>query len=128
MLTEKWNKATKSNPSGNCLEAKWKTASKSNGNGGMNCVEAQKNELTGYVQVRDTKQQGRGPILEFTPEQWTYLLGKFQEHGMGWPDRDMEFYVVEKHGVKLRFTESEWDAFIDGVLKGEFALPEKVGV
>jgi ABC-type amino acid transport substrate-binding protein len=57
-----WRKATKSNPSGNCLEV------------------AQLAD--GGIAVRDSKQQGRGPVLQYTPQ--------------------------------------EWEAFVDGVKKGEF--------
>jgi hypothetical protein len=48
---------------------------------GDNCVEVAF-AADGYVGVRDSKELGLGPVLEFTP--------------------------------------SEWDAFLDGALKGEF--------
>jgi len=77
----KWHKATASNPSGNCLEARWMTSSWSNGSGGTNCVEVRLDD--DIIEVRDTK------------------------------NRD---------GGTLRFTGSEWDAFLAGAKAGEFDL------
>jgi hypothetical protein len=52
----------------------WRKSSYSNGHGG-NCVEVA--ELTdGGRLVRDTKDQGRGPILRFTASEWqAFVLG-----------------------------------------------------
>jgi hypothetical protein len=51
--------------------ARWRKSSHSNGTGGNNCVEVA--DLTGAVAVRDSK--GRdGPILIFTPSEWTAFL------------------------------------------------------
>jgi hypothetical protein len=49
MLTSDWRKSTASDSGSGCLEARW---------------------VGGMVQVRDTKQGGRGPILTFTPLEW----------------------------------------------------------
>jgi hypothetical protein len=57
-----WRKSTMSSAGDNCVEVAFAT--------------------DGHVGVRDSKEQGLGPVLEFTP--------------------------------------SEWDAFLDGVEKGEF--------
>lgn len=57
----------------------WRKSSLSSG--GDNCVEVGFAD-DGIIGVRDTKQQGRGPILEFFP--------------------------------------SEWEAFVEGVRRGEF--------
>jgi hypothetical protein len=81
MLTTEYQKATKSGPNGNCLEARWKKATAS---GAGDCVEAR---TEGVVQVRDSKDKD-GPVLSYTP--------------------------------------AEWDAFLDGVRKGEFDLPAGV--
>lgn len=56
-----WRKATKSGNSGNCVEA-------------ADVVDA--------VLVRDTKQNGRGPQLRFTPQAWSIFtadckIGKY---------------------------------------------------
>jgi len=48
--------------------ARWHKSSKSNPNGG-NCVEVADN-LPGTVYVRDTKDQGVGPVLAFSRDAW----------------------------------------------------------
>ncbi len=45
----------------------WRTSSYSSGNGGE-CVEVASPE--GAVAVRDTKQNGTGPVLRFSPGAW----------------------------------------------------------
>lgn len=50
----------------------WRKSSLSSG--GDNCVEVAF-AADGSVGVRDTKQHGLGPILEFTPGEWTAFLG-----------------------------------------------------
>jgi hypothetical protein len=42
--------------------------------GGDNCVEIAF-DPDGNVGVRDSKQRGRGPVLEFTPSEWEAFLG-----------------------------------------------------
>ena len=46
----------------------WRTSSYSSGNGGE-CVEVASPE--GAVAVRDTKQNGTGPVLRFSPGAWS---------------------------------------------------------
>lgn len=50
------------------LEARWRKSSYS-GNGGGTCVEV--GEGRHSVLVRDTKQNGAGPILRFPPAVWS---------------------------------------------------------
>jgi hypothetical protein len=71
MMTDQWNKSTRSNPSGNCLETRWKKSTRSGAAG--HCVEAQIQD--GTVQVRDTKLGEASPILNFTRDEWTAFLG-----------------------------------------------------
>lgn len=40
---------------------------------GDNCVEVAF-AADGYVGVRDSKEQGLGPVLEFTPSEWDAFL------------------------------------------------------
>lgn len=47
----------------------WRKSSYSSGNGG-NCVELGSSR-PGEVLVRDTKDNGRGPVLRLTPADWT---------------------------------------------------------
>ena len=48
-------------------ETRWRKSTYSSSNGG-NCVEV--GQATRSVAVRDTKQDGRGPLLRFTPTMW----------------------------------------------------------
>ena len=54
----------------------WKKSSFSSG--GDNCVEVAF-AADGSVGVRDSKQKGLGPILEFTPAEWEAFLGGVAE-------------------------------------------------
>ena len=45
----------------------WRTSTYSSGNGGE-CVEVASS--AGAVAVRDTKQNGPGPVLQFAPAAW----------------------------------------------------------
>jgi hypothetical protein len=68
-----WRKSSYSNSSGNCVEvafARWHKSSYSDANG--NCVEV--GEADGTVGIRDSKQHGRGPVLEFTAAQWEAFI------------------------------------------------------
>jgi hypothetical protein len=73
MMTDQWNKSSRSNPSGNCLETRWKKSTRSGPNSD-NCVEAQIGD-GGTVQVRDTKLGETSPILNFTRDEWAAFLG-----------------------------------------------------
>lgn len=53
----------------------WHTSSLSSG--GDNCVEVAF-ATDGTVGVRDSKQRGLGPVLEFTPAEWDAFLGGVQ--------------------------------------------------
>ena len=67
-----WRKSSYSNNGGlDCVEVgslPWRKSTYSN-NGGLNCVEA--GHVPGAVLVRDTKDNGAGPILRVTPANWT---------------------------------------------------------
>jgi hypothetical protein len=53
------------------MNPQWRKSSHSTGNGGQ-CVEA--GHVPGAVLVRDTRQHGRGPVLQVTPADWTRLV------------------------------------------------------
>ncbi|NKZ08833.1 DUF397 domain-containing protein [Actinomadura latina] len=44
---------------------------------GASCVEVGRS-AAGMIGVRDTKAQGRGPILEFTRSEWAALLNSIR--------------------------------------------------
>jgi hypothetical protein len=64
-----WRKSSYSTSNGgNCVEVGgWRKSSHSSSNGG-NCVEAA--TLDSAVAVRDTKDDGAGPVLRFAPRAW----------------------------------------------------------
>ena len=64
-----WRTSSYSNSNGgDCVEVgPWRTSSHSTGNGGE-CVEAA--SLGAAVAVRDTKDNGAGPVLRFAPRAW----------------------------------------------------------
>jgi hypothetical protein len=49
-------------------DVSWRKSSYRSSNGG-DCVEV--TDCNGTIMVRDTKQQSRGHIHEFTPDQWS---------------------------------------------------------
>jgi hypothetical protein len=57
------------------LSAPWRKSSYS-GNGGQDCVEAA--TATGTVLIRDTKDNGRGPVLRFTPAAFAEFTGRLR--------------------------------------------------
>jgi hypothetical protein len=67
-----WRKSSYSNGGDtNCVEVgtlPWRKSSYSDGNGGA-CVEAA--HVPGTVLVRDTKNDGSGPVLRLTGTDWT---------------------------------------------------------
>ncbi|HEX3780340.1 MAG TPA: DUF397 domain-containing protein [Pseudonocardiaceae bacterium] len=55
----------------------WRKSSYSNGE--ANCVEVA--FLAGGVAVRDSKEQGNGPIMEFAPRQWSRFMATVTDIG-----------------------------------------------
>jgi hypothetical protein len=83
----------------------------------------------GDVVVRDSKQNGTTdqPYLVFTPEEWSAYIRTLMM-GYGAIHNGQGLFVIAKEGKTLVYTTDEWDAFMDGVRKQEFAYPEAVGV
>jgi len=59
----------------NWQDARWRKSMTSDSGG---CVEVA--YVDGIVGVRDTKAEGRGPVLEFNEQEWTAFL-EGMEHG-----------------------------------------------
>jgi uncharacterized protein DUF397 len=55
------------------LSNTWKKSSRSNGNGGNNCVEVRM--TSDEILVRDSKDEGTGPVLKFTRMEWLAFVG-----------------------------------------------------
>jgi hypothetical protein len=64
------------------LDRSWRTSTRSQGNGA--CVEARFTGLS--VEVRDTKDRG-GPVLSFTPAQWTTFIDAVASDELAAPQR-----------------------------------------
>lgn len=56
----------------------WRKSTFSGNNGGS-CLEA--GSVPGAVLVRDTKQHGRGLVLQFTPDAWRKFAAKVKREG-----------------------------------------------
>lgn len=69
-----WRKSSRSGASGGCVEvaAGWRKSSYSEAN--ANCVEVSAGQR--IIGVRDTKQHGEGPVLDFASEVWRAFLAK----------------------------------------------------
>ena len=72
-LTPGWRKSSHSvdNGNANCVEVgalPWRRSSYSASSGGANCVEA--GGLPGQVLIRDTKDNGHGPVLRASAQTW----------------------------------------------------------
>lgn len=68
-----WRKSSYSSGNGDCVEvafADWRKSSYSSANG--SCVEVASTEA--LVGVRDSKQHGCGPILEFSNTEWDAFI------------------------------------------------------
>lgn len=91
-----------------------------------NCVEV---AISGTdVVIQDTKDNGAGPTISFTPEQWTAFLAETTAgvlpvtNGAVTVGNDGEDWLVRAvdGGTTLRFTPAEWQAFRNGAADREF--------
>lgn len=97
----------------------WRT-SRYSGNG-HDCLEVAPTEHG--VLLRDTKDHGMGPVITFTPDQWTAFLREADTAAVTIHTVGTETHLrAAASGVTLRFTASEWAAFRAGVRDGEFDL------
>ncbi|HEX2743606.1 MAG TPA: DUF397 domain-containing protein [Streptosporangiaceae bacterium] len=57
-------------------ETRWRKSTYSSGQGGQ-CVEVA--STPGHVAVRDTKDNGNGPVLQVTPANWSRLMQSLKQ-------------------------------------------------
>ena len=103
--------------------AGWRTSTRSNN--GANCVEV--NFTTTGMLMRDTKDRGTGPVIDFTADQWARFVHEVLD---GLPSANGAVTVSHRGtvtevrslatGRTLRYTPSEWAAFLGGARDGEF--------
>jgi hypothetical protein len=98
------------------------------------CVEVRVDD--GLYRVRDTKDQGRGPVLTLTAAQWRIFCDALLA-APGELDRLVEVAGLQlllhadrrlmvrrvADGARLRFTAFEVECFLDGLRGGEFGVP-----
>lgn len=105
MITNVWKKSTKSGAAGHCVEVR---------------------AVGSDVQIRDSKAGEQGPVITVTDKQWEEFILQVPQ-GFSGPLQATSIgdHVISLHGsgVELTFTGAEWDAFVDGVRRGEFDLP-----
>ncbi len=74
-----WRKSTYSNSGESCVEVATATTwhKSTHSNSSESCVEVAAADLT--VGVRDSKQHGHGPVLEFNPNAWKAFLAAVKD-------------------------------------------------
>lgn len=96
----------------------WHRSFKCSGGG---CVEAAR--LGGLVLVRDSKLKGDSPVQEWPVAAWSDLLRVIKKDSGPRPWEWTESFAkvrLTRNDVELTFTAAEWDAFVAGVLAGDF--------
>jgi hypothetical protein len=110
MITSTWKKSSRSGAAGHCVEVR--------------------THGRGEVQVRDTKLGDKSPWLIFSESDWKSFLDEIRAgircpHGgqiTMWLGTDGMDMVDSGRGAQLSFTNAEWNAFVAGVLDGDFDL------
>lgn len=69
-----WTKGTRSGPNDdNCVQVLWRTATCDT----ASCVQVA--EVEDQFWVRDTKDQGQGPVLSFSRDEWEMFIAGVKE-------------------------------------------------
>jgi hypothetical protein len=83
----------------------WRKSSHSGGNGGS-CVEVGQ---AGRVLVRDTKQDGTGPVLRFSPAAWRRFADEVKRSlAGGGPRWSAQCLRARRHACPLRCRRVRW--------------------
>lgn len=111
---------------GRSASAGWFTSSYSN-NGGT-CVQVR--FVGGQVQVADSKDGGRGPVITVSGVEWDqFVVAALADDAgdgaalSGIPVDGGGRMVTGPDGTALRYTAAEWAAFLAGAADGEFRRP-----
>lgn len=110
-----------------CSNAGWFTASYSNAGNG--CLQAR--FVDSEVQVADSKDSGRGPVITVSGAGWDAFVTTALGAGPPVPGAaltitptdDGGHAVTATDGTTLRYTAAEWSAFLAGAADGEFRRP-----
>ena len=112
----------------------WRTSSRTDN--GQACIEVA--PTRDAVLVRDTKDHGAGPVIEFSHDQWATFVHDVQQGGTGGAAISSGELVSSHDGIAVRtcwhlrgvhgsavlhFTQAEWEAFVAGAQDGEFDFP-----
>ncbi|MEV4731887.1 DUF397 domain-containing protein [Saccharopolyspora sp. NPDC049426] len=110
MKADVWFKSTFSNPAQDCVEVK---------------------AHRGLVHVRDTKDQGSGPVITVEAKHWPGFIAEVLGHAESASNGVARIESADDGGVRLHapgvtlsYTRSEWDAFIAGAADGQFDLAD----
>lgn len=107
--------ARKTVGSGVCVEVAWHGATAADGSAGVNVGYS--DPECPFVHVRDSKDKGRGRVIDITRARWSELVVGTKA--------TQRIDPVEWFGdFAETFTPTEIDAFLDGVLKNEFDLQD----
>lgn len=107
--------------------AGWRTSTRSNN--GTNCAEV--DFTADGVELRDSKDHGTGPVLDFAPAQWRTFLHEVlaelpSDNGAVEVTHRGDRTAVTGRDATLLFTPGEWAAFLAGARDGEFDYDAQV--
>ncbi len=115
----------------NGADGAWFKSSFSHPNGNE-CVEVSFD--TDFVQIRDSKDGGVGPVLTVPAGHWAKFLDEVVGHAPAGSNTVIQVVIDADGGACLRarrspdqilsYTPGEWSAFVAGVRNAEFALPD----
>lgn len=110
MKADVWFKSTFSNPSQSCVEVK---------------------AHRGLVHLRDSKDQGCGPVITVDAKRWPGFIDEVLGHAESGSNGVARIESASDGGVRLHapgvtlsYTRLEWEAFVAGAADGQFGLAD----